>query len=271
MVADKITGELREIDVLISTSVSGYEVSIAIEVVGHVRKASTPWVESMHSKHSSLPTNKLILVAENGFTEPALRKAKFYGIETLTIDSALGTDWKLATELTATGFFEITSFKYSSSIIYLDAQGTRQQLQAAADTLITGGNRAFTIDQLTKYVLDLPSTKAAIYPRITSMNERQFWFSYTHPGTPLSADANGQAFLVVELRVGLDAEQSITPVQFATGCYRGVPFVEGSSTSPAKTLQFVMIRSRDGTCRGAVVDETGLKDLISFNQTANVP
>ena len=48
---DKITGELREVDIVISTNVSGYEVNIGIEVAGRRRKADTPWVESMHSKH----------------------------------------------------------------------------------------------------------------------------------------------------------------------------------------------------------------------------
>lgn len=52
MLPDKITGELREVDIVISTNVSGYEVNRAIEVAGRRRRADTPWVECMHSKHS---------------------------------------------------------------------------------------------------------------------------------------------------------------------------------------------------------------------------
>jgi hypothetical protein len=95
MLPDKIIGELREVDILISTNVSGYEVNIAIEVAGRRRRADTPWVESMHSKHSSLPTNKLVLVAESGFTSTALKKATFLGIEQLQLKLL----WTLAGDL----------------------------------------------------------------------------------------------------------------------------------------------------------------------------
>lgn len=146
MVTDKITGAQREVDVLISTNAAGYEVRIAIEVVARGRKADTPWVESMHSKHSSLPTDKLILVAEKGFTSPALKKAKFHGIEAITIETALAADWKLATELTATGYFELTSFKYSCSVIYDSGSDTRQQIDVPSSLSITIGTSQTTLD-----------------------------------------------------------------------------------------------------------------------------
>jgi hypothetical protein len=49
----------------------------------------------MHSKHSSLPTNKLVLVAESGFTSTALKKATFLGIEQLQLKLL----WTLAGDL----------------------------------------------------------------------------------------------------------------------------------------------------------------------------
>ena len=129
MLTDKDTGEQREVDVLISTAASGYEFNIAIEVVARVRRADAPWVEYIHSKSSSLPIDKVVLVSQSGFTLAALKKAKVYGFEALTIEEALATDWKMATELTATGFFELTSFDYSCSLVYESSDGERQRLE----------------------------------------------------------------------------------------------------------------------------------------------
>lgn len=262
MVADKITGEQREVDVLISTNASGYEVSIAIEVVARGRKADTPWVESMHSKHSSLPTNKLILVAESGFTSPALRKAKFYGFEAITIETALAADWKLATELTATGFFELTSFKYSCTVVYESEGSALQQVDVPSSALITSESKQTTLDEFVRYVLSLPETKDALYPRITAMNERQFWFSHSKPGGLWDTEIDGTKVRVMELRVGLDVDHARTPVEFSAGKYRDTPFVSGVSTSHSNELQFVLLEKPDGTREGTIIDAYGIRRLM---------
>jgi hypothetical protein len=64
----------------------------------------------MHSKHLTLPTDKLILVSRSGFYEPALTKARFYGIETITLEEALETDWDLAIRMLTDGFFELFTY-----------------------------------------------------------------------------------------------------------------------------------------------------------------
>jgi len=262
MVADKITGERREVDVLISTNASGYEVSIAIEVIARRRKADTLWVESMHSKHSSLPTNKLILVAESGFTSPALQKAKFYGFEAITIETALAADWKVATELTATGFFEITSFKYSCTLVYESEGSALQQVGVPSSTLITSESKQITLDEFVRCVLNLPETKDALYPRITAMNASQFWFSHSKPGGLWDAEINGTKVRVMELRVGLDVDHARTPVEFSAGKYRSTPFVSGVSTSPPNELQFVLMEKSDGTREGAIITAQGIRRLM---------
>jgi len=266
MVTDKITGEPREVDVLITTNASGYEVHIAIEVVARGRKADTPWVESMHSKHSSLPTDKLILVAEKGFTSPALKKAKFHGIEAVTIETALAADWKLATELTATGFFELTSFKYSCAVIYESNDGTSHQVEVLSSSYITSDSKQTTLDEFVHYVLSLPETKDALYPQITSMNKRQFWFSYSKPSGLWDVEIEGTMARVIELRVGLDVDHAQTPVEFSTGKYRNTPFVSGISTSHSNELQFVLLKKADGTSEGQIIDALGVRKLTGTRE-----
>jgi hypothetical protein len=81
---DRSTGEPREVDVCIRAEVASTEVIIAIECRDRARKADITWVEEMHGKHQTLPTDHLILVSNSGFTETAITKAGSYGIETVT-------------------------------------------------------------------------------------------------------------------------------------------------------------------------------------------
>lgn len=266
MLTDKISGEQREVDVLISTNASGYEVNIAIEVVARRRKADTPWVESMYSKHFSLPTNKLILVSESGFYTPALRKAEFFGIEAVTIETALATDWQLVSSLTESGFCDLTSFKYSCALIYEDKGGSRHQVDVPSNLCITYDSGKVTLDEFVHYVLSLPETKDTLYPRITSKNERQFWFSYTKPGGLWNAEITGELVRVIELRVKLDVDHTQTPVDYSSGKYRNYPFVSGFSLTDPSELQFVLIKKPDGTSDGAIFDPSGIRKLSNTRE-----
>lgn len=265
MLTDKITGEEREVDVLISSNASGYEINIAIEVIARQRRAGTPWVEAMHSKHSSLPTDKLILVSESGFTLPALQKAKFYGFEALTIETALAADWELATELTATGFIELTSFRYSCTLVYEQGGGALDQVDVPSSAVIDIDSHQTTLDEFVRYVLGLPEIKDVLYPRITSMNERQFWFSYK-PGSLLETVVDGTTVRVVELRVGLDVDHASTPVEYSAGKYANTPFVAGVSASHSNELQFVVVKKPDGTREGAIIDVQGIRPLTGIRE-----
>jgi hypothetical protein len=54
---------------------------------------------------------------------------------------------EFAIDLTATGFVEITSFKYSANIVCEDSAGKRRLLAIGNDTPIKNGLGLFTIDQ----------------------------------------------------------------------------------------------------------------------------
>lgn len=72
MLVNRLTGKKREVDVVLRTKTGpGYETVIAIEAVAKGRPASADWVETMKGKHENLPTNQVVLVAEEGFTDQA--------------------------------------------------------------------------------------------------------------------------------------------------------------------------------------------------------
>lgn len=72
---NRATGAEREVDVVIRANTSGYEVIVSIEAVARSRKADREWVDQMLGKHRDLPTSKLVLVSERGFTAGAREDA----------------------------------------------------------------------------------------------------------------------------------------------------------------------------------------------------
>lgn len=83
----------REVDIVIEIQAGDYPVIIGIECQGRGRVANVEWVEQMAAKHASLPTNKLILVSQSGFSPTARKKADALGIGTMTLSQAIRSDW----------------------------------------------------------------------------------------------------------------------------------------------------------------------------------
>lgn len=90
MLTNRVTGEEREVDVVIRSTVAGHEMVLGIEAT--MKKGSSPWVEQMIGKHADLPTDRLVLVAERGFSAPARRYAAQKGIALITPEDLKDAD-----------------------------------------------------------------------------------------------------------------------------------------------------------------------------------
>ena len=75
MLANRLTGEQREVDVVIRSTAAGYETLVKVEARASGRKADSTWVETQLGRHRNLPIGPLVLVSEAGFTRPARRLA----------------------------------------------------------------------------------------------------------------------------------------------------------------------------------------------------
>ena len=244
MLRDKVTNEEREVDILITTNAGSFTFTIGIEVVSWGRPAGTPWVERMRARHENLPVDKLVLVSESGFTRPAEIKAKFYNIETLTVEKALNTDWPLVATMAGTGAFEVTTLKYDCSLVCAFEDGSTRQIDAPLHAHYPTGAGIKTLDEFVRALIDWEEFRTALYPHIKPGDgEQQFWFSYTEPGGLWRVEHEGLGGQVQEIRVGLQVVNRQTPVEFASGRYKGIPFIAGVSSLGASPLQFVLTRS----------------------------
>ncbi|NPE28396.1 hypothetical protein HNV12_10575 [Methanococcoides sp. SA1] len=93
-IADKITGQLREVDISIKATIGSVSIIIIIECRDRKSKEDSMWIEQLVTKCKDLNVQKVIAVSSNDFTEPAKAKANHHGIETRTLNRITVEDVK---------------------------------------------------------------------------------------------------------------------------------------------------------------------------------
>ena len=149
MLENRLTGELREVDTVIRTKVAGVKTTIGIESISWKRRADGPWVEKMHGKHVNLPTDKVVLVSESGFTKPARALAERENMlplapEDLTDDDPVG---KIANALPSL-WPKVITLTAEGARVWVDyPKGETSWFEAPADLflLTESGEVAYTL------------------------------------------------------------------------------------------------------------------------------
>jgi restriction endonuclease len=93
---DKVTGEERQFDVVLTIKHRHHTVVIAIECRDQSRPVGVPAVEAFDKKCEHTGVNKRVIVSTKGFAGTARKKAAFLGIECLDIEEVASFDWLLA-------------------------------------------------------------------------------------------------------------------------------------------------------------------------------
>jgi len=89
--ADRETGESREVDVLLRVRVGSTQILVAFECRDRGRVQNVQWIEELVGKKNSLGIGKMVAVSSNGFTAASIKKAKALGID-LRVLSRLTAD-----------------------------------------------------------------------------------------------------------------------------------------------------------------------------------
>ena len=92
---DKVTGENREHDVLLTITGSHHSAMIAIECRDRSRKVTVNDVEGFRSKCQDTGIDHGIMVSPKGFSKSALVKAKHRGVRCLELTEAKSFNWLL--------------------------------------------------------------------------------------------------------------------------------------------------------------------------------
>jgi hypothetical protein len=93
---DRVTGEQREHDVLLTIRTSHHKSLIAIECRDRSRKVTVNEVEGFHAKCADTGVGQGIIVSPQGFTRNATAKARHLGLRTLQLSEVERFNWLAA-------------------------------------------------------------------------------------------------------------------------------------------------------------------------------
>jgi hypothetical protein len=90
-IPDRVTGQPRQIDTLLILETKGHKISIVIDAKFHSEPIDVKTVEEVAALADAIGSSKSVIVAMNGWTEPAAKKAEFLScdLRLLTLDDAL--------------------------------------------------------------------------------------------------------------------------------------------------------------------------------------
>ena len=97
---DKVTGEPREHDIILTQRSPQRTTITAIECRDRSRPVGVNQVEEFHAKCEHTGVNKRVIVSRLGLYKTALKKTAHYGIDCLTFSQVESVDWVSQTDVT---------------------------------------------------------------------------------------------------------------------------------------------------------------------------
>ncbi|MCH3883402.1 restriction endonuclease [Tenacibaculum aquimarinum] len=114
------SGQKREIDILIVSSINDFDIKIAIECKDYNKKVPVKEIEAFESKCDRIKEiNKKVFVSTNGYQADAINTAKYYGIELHTANKLKREDIQSWFPIKQMGL-QIES-KFIAPTLYLDS------------------------------------------------------------------------------------------------------------------------------------------------------
>jgi hypothetical protein len=93
MLPERLSGELREVDILVSLDEGPHRLQIGIECQDKARPATKQWVEAIAKKHEELGINKSVLVSSSGLYPAARRRAEKLFMSVIDFENIGRADW----------------------------------------------------------------------------------------------------------------------------------------------------------------------------------
>jgi hypothetical protein len=234
----RMTGEAREVDVVIRSSIGEHPVVVSVECIDQSRQADTTWIEQMKTKHDHLETDRLVLVSRSGFYEPALRLAASLGISTYTPEEAVRQDWM---RLVGESEMFLARFDYTPVMTWIQIQKVEGPTFVEAgdateirrpDIGARGKLRDLTMHCLNSRAFSLPAMDGHVRDDEASI---QVDFNL---GVPiLAVDLSGREHAVLQLRAKVKAVRRTSLIPIQSMSWKGTPAAFGhAETALGKTV-----------------------------------
>jgi len=272
MLMDRQTGAEVEVDVVIESVTAEVPVTISLEVRSRKRPGTVEWVREMLGKHSTLGTNKLVLVSQSGFTQEALAKAKQNNIEAITLEEAKEFDWStIVKEIVGKDSLYLASFNMKCtnfSMRFMEIPLDQRQKAEALVPKGVGPNTQFfisetkergTLKQIPAALLHNRKIAEAIMQRWIKEGKETFTVTWNVPKGSYIEDQSGNIYYIESFEVKGECDVPRVSVKFKHGAFRDTQVVHatapnifgGEDTSGVVTLSIIEQEGRPA--KGALV------------------
>ncbi|MEV5561179.1 hypothetical protein AB0L44_46735 [Nonomuraea wenchangensis] len=237
---DRVTGQLREVDVVVAGHIVGHPMLIGIECRGRSRKDAVSWVEEMRAKHDDLPTDRLVLVSASGFSKAAVVKAQHYGIETVTPGKPIANDGPLARlRHPQVEFRDVTHDRLVAlhGTVEFDGQPHTSELTPDHVLFAADGSELGSLADLVKSTFDGLNLRSAV--AAAQDGDQYLVIDVARPRLPQPASDPIEVYLQREshpphllplrgLRIVCASRVDVRPVPLTAGELQGAAFAYGS-------------------------------------------
>ncbi|SPM43624.1 hypothetical protein MNAB215_5850 [Mycobacterium numidiamassiliense] len=269
MLADDITGDLREVDICLESDATGQKVVVGIECRAWKKSQSVEWVEAMYGKHGHLPTDALVLVSQSGFTANALKVAEFYHIRAITpgqvtpeliggVVGALNLGWLKVTNATPQGM-RLWVQRPDGVVEFVEAFDATGTLSIYSPD----GSMLFDANELIKrtmpnFGMNNPDFRKAIGD--AAPGEMSFEFGLDvplHEGQPVCLLYEGTTIVpVVKMIITGSMTLDVAETPLTHGNYDGTNYSSGKAVFSDRVLHVVLAESDEGITQMVMHSET---------------
>jgi hypothetical protein len=237
-IPDKVTGDPREHDIVITQRFPQREITTAIECRDLKRPVTVPQIEAFHTKCEDTGINKRVIVSSAGFYKTTRKKAERYGIDCLTFAQVGTVDWLGQTEMTFrkrdVRHVEMKlggpdSMEGKSGRLFLsiidgpDEDAGARVTFGEGDQFVFEGNASTLVDRLMKQVPDPTGDLSGVWS-IEIGNPEDFYL--------LDDDGVQHPLKVMHLDVFWEATETLSPLTFHHyGAQDGQPVFETATTA----------------------------------------
>jgi Restriction endonuclease len=257
MLTDKATGEEREVDIVIESEVTRHKVTIGVECNAHKRKASVEWVERMQGKHQNLPTDKLVLVSLSGFYKTAIKKAKFHGIETISIGEAVKVDWTKIVGKTEHLYFEYYENTARYCVVMKSENDQTEEWAPPNDQVVNSEGNEETVNHIVNSIVARDAVRKQVFKILDSGGGLKFLLTYTPHRPWYILDQNGRRREIVSLPITLELAKETTRLPLRKGEVLGFQVAFGEAASSKGTVSVAVLESEREHATTAIKLPTG--------------
>jgi len=252
LLRDRATGNDREVDIVISSDLAGRLIRVGIEVTS--TRADVGWVDEMIGKHRNLPTDKLVLFSQGGFTDGAQASAEAAGAEIETLKDPEGADWpRVCGKLTQVYIAFAALTPRTGKATLRSTSDVCPAVGPESELWMEDGSAAGTFQDLASAFLGSANVLERLYERNDREDLKTFTARITVPHGLCMRDTNGRLHEIESVEICGDCRYEGTLVDMASAEYRGAQVAHGRGHLANQSLALVVSEIEDEPLKSTIV------------------